>query len=66
MSLYQMEREVGSCSLFAARKPNKFVLIFSILLRSPFNTVVPLFGFAVVAAGAEPALGAPSTGALSK
>ena len=63
----QMEREVATCSFFAAKKdPNKLVLTFALLPHALTQPLTPLIAFAVEAAGGEPAPGAPPKGALFK
>ena len=63
----QMEREVGTCSFFSAKKdPSKLVLSFSLLPQSPLTEITTLVCFALEAAGAERAPGAPPKGALFK
>ena len=61
----QMEREVGTCSFFSAKKdPSKLVLSFSLLPQSPLTEITALVCFALGAAGAERAPGAPPKGSL--
>ena len=63
----QMEREVGTCSFFSAKKdPSKLVLSFSLLPQSPLTEITTLVCFALEAAGAERAPEAPPKGALFK
>ena len=63
----QMEREVGICSFFSAKKdPSKLVLSFSLLPESPLTEIATLVCFALEAAGAERAPGAPPKGAVFK
>ena len=63
----QMEREVGTCSFFSAKKdPSKLVLSFSLLPQSPSTEITTLVCFALGASGAERAPGAPPKGALFK
>ena len=63
----QLEREVGSCAFFAAKKnPKKLVLTFNVLAASPLSQVVPLLVFALEAAGGERSSGAPPKSGLFK